>query len=258
MLGAIAGDIIGSAWEGSGEKRYDFPLFTEFSRYTDDTVMTIAIAVAVLDRRDYTEVMREIGARHPFAGYGRRFHDWLLSPDMPPPDSYGNGGDKNLVKIKFFVNPDNNYNYGGDHNQNTQKFSQTSNFFLQRCNLLSGFFCKKSYGAYLRILSCFDYNRFSFPSFDGTPHENHIFPIGHSGFLRNYFDIFFNRRGFPSQKSFVCCKILGFYKPGVSGNPHSAFNNYDIPRDKHRRVNLLNLSISFNQSGDPDFLRKPF
>lgn len=92
MLGAIAGDMIGSAWEGSGEKRYDFPLFSEFSRYTDDTAMTIAIAVAVLDRRDYTEVMREIGARHPFAGYGRRFHDWLLSPDMPPPDSYGNGG----------------------------------------------------------------------------------------------------------------------------------------------------------------------
>ncbi|OFZ88768.1 MAG: hypothetical protein A3F74_24930 [Betaproteobacteria bacterium RIFCSPLOWO2_12_FULL_62_58] len=99
MLGTIAGDIIGSAWEGSGEKRYDFPLFTEFSRYTDDTVMTIAIAVAVLDRRDYTEVMREIGARHPFAGYGRRFHDWLLSPDMPPPDSYGNGGAMRMSAI---------------------------------------------------------------------------------------------------------------------------------------------------------------
>ena len=92
LLGAIAGDIIGSAWEGSGEKRYDFPLFTEFSRHTDDTVMTVAIAIAVLDNRDYTAVMRELGARHPLADYGRRFQEWLLADDMPPPDSYGNGG----------------------------------------------------------------------------------------------------------------------------------------------------------------------
>ena len=99
MLGAIAGDVIGSAWEASGEKRYDFPLFTEFSRYTDDTVMTVAIAAALLDERDYTEAMREFGARHPLAGYGRRFHDWLLSSDLPPPDSYGNGGAMRVTAI---------------------------------------------------------------------------------------------------------------------------------------------------------------
>lgn len=92
MLGAIAGDIIGSSWEGSGEKRYDFPLFSKQSRFTDDTVMTVAIAYAVLDDRDYAEAMREYGLRYPFAGYGMQFGRWLANESMGPYGSYGNGG----------------------------------------------------------------------------------------------------------------------------------------------------------------------
>jgi ADP-ribosylglycohydrolase len=91
MLGAIAGDIIGSAWEASGEKRHDFPLFTEHSRFTDDTAMTIAIAQAVLTHGDYAAAMRAVGREHPFAGYGQRFQDWLCDPAMGPYGSYGNG-----------------------------------------------------------------------------------------------------------------------------------------------------------------------
>lgn len=92
MLGAIAGDMIGVPWESSGTKRHDFPLFTEFSRFSDDTVMTIATASALLEDRDYTRAMREFGRRHPFAGYGMRFEQWLLHPELPPFESYGNGG----------------------------------------------------------------------------------------------------------------------------------------------------------------------
>lgn len=92
MLGAIAGDVIGSAWEGSGEKRYDFPLFSEYSHYTDDTVMTMAVAHALLEGRGYAEAMREFGRRHPFAGYGGHFERWLIDRTMGPYNSYGNGG----------------------------------------------------------------------------------------------------------------------------------------------------------------------
>lgn len=92
MLGAIAGDVIGSAWEGSGEKRHDFPLFSEFSRFTDDTVMTMAVAHALLEGHGYAETMREFGRRHPFAGYGAQFERWLLDSTMGPYNSYGNGG----------------------------------------------------------------------------------------------------------------------------------------------------------------------
>jgi ADP-ribosylglycohydrolase len=92
MLGAIAGDIIGSSWEGSGEKRSDFPLFSKQSRFTDDTVMTVAIAHALLDDRDYAEAMREYGLRYPFAGYGMQFGRWLADATKGPYGSYGNGG----------------------------------------------------------------------------------------------------------------------------------------------------------------------
>jgi ADP-ribosylglycohydrolase len=92
MLGAFAGDMIGSMWEGAGEKRYDFPLFTEHSRFTDDTVMSVAVATALLGGRDYATAMRELGRRHPFVGYGRSFQDWLFDASMGPYGSYGNGG----------------------------------------------------------------------------------------------------------------------------------------------------------------------
>ena len=92
MLGAIAGDIIGSSWEGSGDKRYDFPLFSKESRFTDDTVMTVAVAHALLDEIDYAEAMREYGLRYPFAGYGMKFGRWLADASLGPYGSYGNGG----------------------------------------------------------------------------------------------------------------------------------------------------------------------
>jgi ADP-ribosylglycohydrolase len=92
MWGAIAGDIIGVPWESSGAKRYDFPLFTEFSRFSDDTVMTIAVAYALLEQVGYADALRAFGRAHPFAGYGQYFEQWLLDPSMGPYNSHGNGG----------------------------------------------------------------------------------------------------------------------------------------------------------------------
>lgn len=100
MLGAITGDIAGSRFEFSNYKAKDFDLYAPGAFFTDDTVMTIAVAKAVLScRGDYgglgraaVKYMREFGARYPDAGYGGRFLGWLLADKPQPPyGSYGNG-----------------------------------------------------------------------------------------------------------------------------------------------------------------------
>ena len=101
MYGAILGDMIGSPYEfDCGDKTKDFPLFSAFSRFTDDSVMTIAVAEALLDSR-FTDddgvtsalvrSMQKWGRRYPRAGYGARFVRWLGSADPRPYGSYGNG-----------------------------------------------------------------------------------------------------------------------------------------------------------------------
>jgi len=91
MIGAIAGDIAGSIYEFHPEKREDIPLFTKTSFFTDDTVMTVAAAEAILQQKSYRECYLVFGKRHPHAGYGGMFAQWLLSPNPKPYNSYGNG-----------------------------------------------------------------------------------------------------------------------------------------------------------------------
>jgi ADP-ribosylglycohydrolase len=102
MYGAILGDIIGSPYEfDRGSKTKDFPLFSGNSEFTDDTVMTIAVAEAFLDMQigeddDVTRdrlvyYLREWGNRYPHAGYGLRFSRWLRDRHPEPYNSWGNG-----------------------------------------------------------------------------------------------------------------------------------------------------------------------
>jgi ADP-ribosylglycohydrolase len=91
VLGAIAGDIIGSAYEFAPTKREDFPLFGEGSTFTDDTVLTVATADAILGGRDYGEGYRTWGCRYPDQSYGSLFRQWLRADDPRPYGSYGNG-----------------------------------------------------------------------------------------------------------------------------------------------------------------------
>lgn len=91
MLGAIAGDIIGSVRENLRIKRKDFSLFTPVSYYTDDTVLTVAVADAVLKGKDYGETIKSYARRHPLRGYGPKFMMWMLSPRSKPYNSLGNG-----------------------------------------------------------------------------------------------------------------------------------------------------------------------
>jgi len=91
MLGAIAGDVIGSVHEFRPVKIEDFPLFDEESRFTDDTVMTVAVAAAILEDGDYGSWMHRLGRRYPRAGYGGSFIRWLMTDDPEPYGSWGNG-----------------------------------------------------------------------------------------------------------------------------------------------------------------------
>nr|VFJ90617.1 MAG: ADP-ribosylglycohydrolase [Candidatus Kentron sp. H] len=93
MLGAIAGDIIGSVYEyeWNNIKTKAFPLFSQESFFTDDSVLTIALADAILHEKDYGEIMRQYYRRYPDAGYGGSFHGWAANPDSGPYNSWGNG-----------------------------------------------------------------------------------------------------------------------------------------------------------------------
>ena len=101
MYGAILGDIIGEPYEfDRGNKTRDFPLFSKRPEYTDDTVMTIAVAEALLDamgqsddeiRKVLVDSMQRWGARYPDTGYGGMFWNWLHTENPRPYGSFGNG-----------------------------------------------------------------------------------------------------------------------------------------------------------------------
>ena len=89
MIGAIAGDIIGSVYERHRIKTTDFPLFQNRCRFTDDSVLTAAIAKAIVEGTDYLHAVKEVGRRYPNAGYGGSFIHWLLSESSEPYNSWG-------------------------------------------------------------------------------------------------------------------------------------------------------------------------
>lgn len=91
MLGALVGDVVGSVYEWNNHRSKDFPLFSPASIFTDDSVLTVALAEAILDGSDYAVVMRAYGKRYPAAGYGGMFRRWLREPSMGPYNSFGNG-----------------------------------------------------------------------------------------------------------------------------------------------------------------------
>ncbi len=103
MLGAIAGDIIGSVYESRARriKTKEFELFGRNSRFTDDTVLTVAVADALLTGKEYSKVFREYAKQYPRAGYGGLFIRWALSIDMPAYNSFGNGSAMRVSPIGF-------------------------------------------------------------------------------------------------------------------------------------------------------------
>lgn len=101
MLGAITGDIIGSIYEWDNIKTKDFPLFSEHSSFTDDSVLTVALADTILNNGDYGRIMREYFHRYPHAGYGGSFLRWAGDPSAGPYKSWGNGAAMRTSSVGF-------------------------------------------------------------------------------------------------------------------------------------------------------------
>ncbi|MDR9500483.1 MAG: ADP-ribosylglycohydrolase family protein [Desulfurivibrionaceae bacterium] len=101
MIGAIAGDIIGSVYEHHRIKTKDFPLFQARSTFTDDTVLTVAVAAAILSGGSYVNAIRRMGRVHPGAGYGGAFSRWLQADAPQPYNSWGNGAAMRVSPVGF-------------------------------------------------------------------------------------------------------------------------------------------------------------
>lgn len=112
MLGAIVGDISGSRFEWHNHKSKDFELLTYKCRLTDDTIMTLAIAKAIMaSNQDYSNLgenaiyyMQKLGRQYPNAGYGGRFFAWLHEESPQPYNSWGNGAAMRVSPCGFAAN----------------------------------------------------------------------------------------------------------------------------------------------------------
>jgi ADP-ribosylglycohydrolase len=104
MIGAIAGDMIGSIYEHRPLKEMDFLLFRSASRFTDDTVMSLAVARALMAETEYGREMKVLGRKYPHAGYGGNFSRWLFEDEVKPYQSWGNGSAMRVSPVGFFFN----------------------------------------------------------------------------------------------------------------------------------------------------------
>jgi ADP-ribosylglycohydrolase len=115
LLGAIVGDVIGSVYENENTHETNFELFNHFSRFTDDTVLTVATADAILHpipissrffsdwraKRSYARQYKAYGRRCPQAGYGEMFLEWMKSSSLTGYRSYGNGSAMRVSPIGY-------------------------------------------------------------------------------------------------------------------------------------------------------------
>jgi ADP-ribosylglycohydrolase len=108
VIGAIAGDVLGSVFEWHNVKSTDFKLFDDKSDFTDDTVLTMAVLDVILNNKDYAETIWEYGNRYKGRGYGGRFAEWLnyrpANGILLPYGSYGNGSGMRVSPVGFAYN----------------------------------------------------------------------------------------------------------------------------------------------------------
>ena len=106
MLGAIIGDIVGSVYEWHNIKTKDFPLFSERCFFTDDTVMTIAVADGLMNggsSDNFIDSLKKFGRLYPNSGYGSGFRRWLFSNNREPYNSWGNGSAMRVSPCGWFA-----------------------------------------------------------------------------------------------------------------------------------------------------------
>ena len=101
MIGALAGDIVGSVYEWNNIKTKKFPLFSEGSSFTDDSVLTIALAQALLTGESYAAKLKEYYRLYPDAGYGGMFSTWASRDHSTPYHSWGNGAAMRISPVGY-------------------------------------------------------------------------------------------------------------------------------------------------------------
>lgn len=101
MLGAIVGDIVGSIYEFDNHRSKDFSLFGNGCDYTDDTVLTVAVAECIMNNGNYAEYIKDYARKFPARGYGGMFAQWIRSDDMEAYNSWGNGSAMRVSAVGF-------------------------------------------------------------------------------------------------------------------------------------------------------------
>lgn len=104
IIGAIAGDVIGSIYEWDNIKNVDFQLFNEKCDFTDDSVLTMAVADCILNRKEFAQTIWDYARQYPNRGYGGRFADWITNTNLKPYNSYGNGSAMRVSAVGFAYN----------------------------------------------------------------------------------------------------------------------------------------------------------
>ncbi len=104
MLGAIIGDVVGSRFEFHNYRNKDFELFTSRCFFTDDTVMTAAVANALINHKDMAKELQKYGRKYEDRGYGGRFARWLYTDNPKPYNSYGNGAAMRISAVGWLAN----------------------------------------------------------------------------------------------------------------------------------------------------------
>jgi len=104
VLGAIIGDIIGSAYEWNNVKYKEFDLFTNTTKFTDDTVMTIATIDAIINDIPFNKSYKKWFRKYPDEDYGSNFHYWGNSDSLEPYNSWGNGSAMRVSPVGFYYN----------------------------------------------------------------------------------------------------------------------------------------------------------
>ena len=108
MLGALVGDIIGSVYEFHNVKSTDFELFTPWNNFTDDSIMTLAVAKWLMEDKTHSQYhlvkcMQELGKKYPDAGYGGHFGWWLTQDNPQPYNSWGNGSGMRVSPVGLYA-----------------------------------------------------------------------------------------------------------------------------------------------------------
>lgn len=152
MLGAVYGDIVGSCYEFVVFHKKRFPLFSEKSRFTDDTVMTFAIAKAAMEfskRGDFFHLcnhyMREFGKKYPDRGYGSSFQKWIGDVQMGPYGSKGNGAAMRVSPVAYVFERLEDVEFFAEMSARTTHNSKEA-VFAAKAVAASIFLARKGYG----------------------------------------------------------------------------------------------------------------